>query len=222
MPRTNAPGWLFKTLVILTLAAFSAQAANLTFSGNFTHDDDVQLLNFSLGTDSIVTLRTWSYAGGINTAGNTVARGGFDPVISLFTSVGNVIGQNDDGYCGSVAADAVSGQCWDAFLQISLTSGSYTVAVTQADNYAVGPTLSDGFTESGQGNFTTAFGSCPNFNDLSGALNNCRDGHWAVEILGIDSGGPSPVVPEPAIPFEIAIGLALIATLRVCAFRARQ
>ena len=47
------------------LVSGSASAADFSFTGNFTNDNEVQEFNFSVaGSPSDVTLRTWSYAGG--------------------------------------------------------------------------------------------------------------------------------------------------------------
>jgi hypothetical protein len=70
-------------------------------TGSFTNDNDVQLFNFSVGMTSNVTLRTYSYAGGTNAAGTVISRGGFDPILALFSSAGALIGQNDDGAPGT-------------------------------------------------------------------------------------------------------------------------
>src|SRR5262245_35968039 len=74
-----------------------AKADNFSFTGSFAVDNDVQLFNFSVMAPSNVTLRTWSYAGGTNAAGQLIAAGGFDPILALFDSSGALIDQNDDG-----------------------------------------------------------------------------------------------------------------------------
>ncbi len=83
--------------VAVGLYAGSAQAANVSFTGSFATDDAVQLFNFSVGAPSSVTLRTYSYAGGVQANGNVVSAGGFDPILALFNSTGHLITQNDDG-----------------------------------------------------------------------------------------------------------------------------
>ena len=83
-------------LVVLSIAidvlfgGSGSNAADFSFTGNFNLDNDVQLFNFSVGAPSTVTLRTWSYAGGINAAGQTIARGGFDPIQAVFNSTGTL------------------------------------------------------------------------------------------------------------------------------------
>jgi hypothetical protein len=192
------------------LAATPAQAANFSFRGNFTKDDDVQLFNFTVGTSSNVTLRTYSYAGGTQADGTVVPRGGFDPILALFDSAGVRINTNDDG-SSSVPADSVSGARYDTFLQSTLGAGSYTVSVMEFDNFSVGPNLSNGFTRTGQGNFTPALvgANCTAraFCDVSGSLTGTvRTNAWAFDVLNVDR-ATTPTVPTPALlPGLIGLG----------------
>jgi hypothetical protein len=199
-----------KALGVGVLAASLASAANFSFQGTLTRDDEVQLFSFSVGSTSTVTLRTWSYAGGVNAAGTTIARGGFDPILALFSSSGVLIDQNDDG--GSlVPADSLTGENFDTFLRSVLNPGTYTVSVMQFDNFANGPNLSDGFLNTGRPTFTSAFG-CSNgrFCDVD-ATN--RTGAWAFDILGVDTASTPPPsgVPEPATVSMMIAGLGLVA-----------
>ena len=208
--------------MLLTASAFGgaialavpARAADFSFVGSFAQDDSVQLFDFVVGATSNVTLRTWSYAGGVNAAGATIARGGFDPILALFDSSGALINQNDDGGCGLVAAD-LTGACWDTFLSASLGAGTYTVSVMQFDNFAIGPNLANGFVRSGQGNFTPGLSNCAagqnQFEDVSGSADCGRDGHWAFDILNVNAaetrdGG----VPEPATWMMLLLGFGAI------------
>ncbi|MCE2946494.1 MAG: DVUA0089 family protein [bacterium] len=203
-----------KTIHTLTLAALlgcsAAQAADFSFTGTFRQDDDIQLFSFNVGAaSSNVVLRTWSYAGGVNAAGATIARGGFDPILALFDSTGLRIGQNDDGGFPDVAVD-LSGARFDTYLQIgTLAPGQYTAAVMQFDNFA-GMTLSDAFTRTGQGNFTSGFGcAAGSFCDVSGNANfNSRTNAWAFDILGVESAAVATVPVPAALPL-MAAGLGL-------------
>src|SRR5262245_42410729 len=167
--------------VAASLFTSAANADNFSFTGSFTNDNDVQLFSFTAVAASTITLRTWSYAGGINAAGASIARGGFDPILALFNSSGALIGQNDDGGPALVATD-LSGQAWDTFFTALIGPGSYTVAVMQYNNFALGPNLSNGFThDGGPPNFTAGLTGCLTapFCDVSGGAFNDRDGHWA-------------------------------------------
>ena len=187
-------------------------AANLSFTGLLSADDDVQLFNFTSDGASLVTLRTYSYAGGVQADGNVVSAGGFDPILALFDSAGNYINQNDDDETDAVAFDPNTGQAWDALFSEVLAAGDYTVAIMQFDNFANGPTLSDGFSQQGNPFFTATFG-CSNgqFCDISefDPFNN-RTNEWAFDILSVVEGDivPAPApVPVPAAAWLFGSGL---------------
>jgi hypothetical protein len=168
--------------VAVGLYAGSAQAANVSFTGSFATDDAVQLFNFSVGAPSSVTLRTYSYAGGVQANGNVVSAGGFDPILALFDSTGHLITQNDDGG-GSVPADPSTGSHFDTFLQSSLGAGNYTVSVMEYDNFANGPNLANGFRRDGLGNFTSTYNcSAGSFCDVN---HQNRTNQWAFDILNV-------------------------------------
>ena len=187
----------------LVLASTSMQAANLSFTGTLNDDNDLRLFTFTLAADSDVTLRTWSYAGGLNAAGSLIGAGGFDALVSLFAGSGNaaiLIGANDDGV--GVAVDPSTGFAYDSLLELfALSAGTYTVALTEFDNFASGPTLGDGFI----GNSIIGFDG--------------RSAAWALDILGVER---ALQIPEPAgLPLAV-LGLAAMGVLRRPTVRAAQ
>ena len=211
----------------LGLSSTPTYALNFSFTGNLTSDDQVQLFSFLVGATSTVTLRSYSYAGGTNAAGQVIPRGGFDPILALFNSTGALITQQDDAGCSLVPADALTGRCWDVFLSTTLAAGSYSVSVMEYNNFANGPNISNGFTRQGQGNFTAdpAFTSCPTnapFEDVSGVNPGCqRDSHWAFDILNVAGAtqepgpGPQPTpIPEPGTLTLVGLGVVGLARLR--------
>jgi len=188
--------FLRAAIAAAALATCSVSAfADLSFSGNLAGDNDVKLFSFALVSTSDVTLRTWSYAGGTNAAGNLIAAGGFDPIVSLFFGSGNpaiLLDANDDGL--GVPVDSGTGFAYDALLEsFALPAGTYTVALTQFANFAIGPTLGDGFLDAG-------------ILDFDG-----RTSAWALDILMT---GSTPV-PLPGTLALLFSGLvAAVATRR--------
>ena len=189
-------------LVLLPICV-AAGAANFSFTGNFDRDDDVQLFRFAVDGPglNLVTLLTLSYAGGVNSAGVVVPAGGFDPVIALFDGAGTLIAENDDG---ANAVDPATGLSLDAFLEIGIPAGGYFVALTQSPNFALGPSLADGFELAGIGDFAGGFVD---------AFGNPRDGGWALDILDVASAaavGAAVPVPGTLWLFGVSLlGLAL-------------
>lgn len=167
------------------LFAFAAAAAlstpaladDYSYTGVLSDPNQVLLFNFTVGSSSNVTLRTYSYAGGTMANGTVVSSGGFDPILALFDSNGLKLDQNDDGGFAHVPCD--NGYCYDTYLQRLLAPGTYTVSVQAFSNFAIGPNLSDGFENDGS------------FNGRTNA--------WAFDILNVSQatqvGG---AVPEPA------------------------
>lgn len=175
------------------LSAWPAAAANFSFTGSLSDPNEEQFFNFVVGAPSTVTLRTWSYAGGVNAAGQTIDRGGFDPILALFGPTGALLGQNDDGG-SNVAPDSVTGARFDTFFTINLAPGTYTTSVMAYSNFALGPNLANGF--SGGGNFT----------DVTG---NRRTNQWAFDILNVESAVVSGV-PEPTTWAMLVLGFGLV------------
>ena len=183
-------------------------AATVSYTGSFLNDNDVKLTTFTVASASTVTFQSYSYAGGKNGSGNTISSGGFDPVIDLFNSAGTLINENDDGTPSQVPADPTTLQNFDFYLQMSLNPGTYTVAVTQFDNFANGPSLSNGFYETSP-TFTSGFG-CSNgsFCDVTGAN---RTANWSFDISTTPA---STATPEPAATALMIAGLGAIGIVR--------
>ncbi len=171
------------------LLCLRVDAAALSFTGTLDADDAVQTFTFTLPAPGSVTIQTWSYAGGSNAAGTLIPQGGFDPGIALFDALGTLLVQQDDAAPGDVPADPLTNEQFDIYLVTALAAGTYSVAITQFDNVAIGPGFANGFSQAGAGSFTAAF-ACSNqqFCDVD-AVN--RTGFWATDVTG------TTVVPLP-------------------------
>src|SRR5215469_11243417 len=117
--------WILKILsaVLILSPGFiciptAIYAANITQTGLFTRDDEVQLFTVRIATSSEIDVRSYGYAGGITSMGTVTPSGGFDTVLTLFTSSGVFLAENDDGT--GVAIDPLTGQASDARLTANL------------------------------------------------------------------------------------------------------
>lgn len=185
-------------IAAVLLASTAASAANFSFVGTFAHDSSAAAFDFTIAAPGTVTLATLGYAGGTNASGATIAQGGFDPVLSLYGSDGFAIDFNDDG--AGVALDSATGIGGDSLLSLALGAGSYTVIVSQYDNF--GPAFLGGntFAFSGQPNFRGGFV------DFYGSQ---RNGGFALDILGADSAAITSV-PEASSWAMLIIGFGLV------------
>ncbi len=179
-------------LIASVVATSSAQAAELDFSGTFQQDNDAALFNFTVEQDSEVTLFSSSWLYRDPPQGQEI--GGFDPVLALWDSTGNLIEQQDDGRnVGSTVSNGVSYNygVYDSYFTRSLTPGSYIASIVQYSNFAVGTNLSQGFRYDSNPNFNSGFGN--------------RSADWEFHIVNINETTidieeyfDSEPVPEPA------------------------
>jgi hypothetical protein len=196
-------------LVLFTCAGWSgiASAYTLSNTGSFSTDDQRAEIDFTVVAPGTVTLRTWSFGGGINGAGTSIPNGGFAPIVSLFEAGGtqDLIGLAAAGSGNCTGnTDALTGFCWDVTLTANLVAGNYLAVLTQDDNSPRGPGFTDGFLRDGQGDFTSpAFLGVPGqFVLVTGAQ---RDSYWALDI-----DLPATSVPAPGTLGLTALGLTLL------------
>lgn len=198
-------------LAFCSLAIPRANADPLTQSGKFQTDNDVVQIDFSTTTVQTYTFDTTSYAGGVNADGTTTAAGGFDPVLTLFTSAGNFVPNGVGGggsNCTGVGTDAGTGLCEDAFFTETLNPGSYILALTEFPNYSNGTiTGADGFNPDNASEIASICGTTSSFEDA----NSCniaspsasqRNGNYTVNITS------SAVTPEPPSALLVLLPLA--------------
>jgi hypothetical protein len=178
-----------------------------TVGGNFATDDEHRVFEFTISADSIVTIETVSYAGGVHAGGGAVQPpGGFDPIISLFDSAGLFIDEDDfddDFLDPTPTLDPVSGAAFDAFLQTSLVAGTYQAVITQFDNFfngIVGDPITNGFLFDGVPDLTAVFGCVDGqFCDVFG---NQRTNAFAINLSA-----EALAVPEPGALAMLGFGL---------------
>jgi len=128
-------------LIVLTLALPLAQAETISFIGNLRANANVigcgggctlgasnsdgdyaqwaaVVDAFTVTTTSEMQALTFSYGGGVNGAGQTIAQGGFEPYLSLFDSSGNFLASTFFGITCPAGANTntMSGECFDELL----------------------------------------------------------------------------------------------------------
>lgn len=182
-------------------------AANITFLGSLQSDDQAVEFTISVSALSTVTIRTVSYGGDPYADVGVILAGGFDPYLTLFGATGMFLAENDDA--DSATTDPSTGQGLDSQIIEELLPGIYGLVLTQYGNYALGPNITDGFSESGHSSYTNQDGfaagdRCPSglFKDSSGTAGRCRTGSYAVEFSSdenarayyslLDSPAPTP------------------------------
>ena len=161
---------------------------------------------FNVATNSAMKAITFSYGGGVNGAGQTIAEGGFEPYLSLFDASGNFLASTFFGTtCPSGAnTNSSSGFCYDVELDGgTLAAGDYQIAISAFENMSYAEnldsgTLADGFT--GLGN-----------------LGSGEDLHYAFDVILTPNINP---VPEPTT--EGLLGGALLALVWTRRAKARR
>jgi hypothetical protein len=210
--------WYFPVLCAALLGVpVTASAGNFSFTGLFTTDDQMAIFSFVASASSPV-ISTLSYNGGTNANSQIIPPGGFVTALSLFGPGATLlpstplIGEDGNGTGDSLINTASP--------PITIISGQkYWVVLTEWDNLPNGANFGSGFSEAGNGNFTSSFGcgSGP-FCDPN-TLSN-RTGNWALDITGVASA--QSAVPEPATFLMLGTVLAGVLAARRLKSAARQ
>jgi hypothetical protein len=231
-------------LSVALLAVQVADAGTFSFAGSFTFDTDVQFFNFTLAGDTPgVSIRTWSYAGGTNGNGQVIAGGGFEPFVQVYFADGTAMNPGFMTNCPDLGLkqDPATGGCdvlfpnqfSPAFIPNVWPAGNYIVALSLDANPSLGD-LSNGFfapvvlgpylgladpfnftcTEMYQGNPDPFQADAPFCSDIAAGVQ--RDGHWALDIINVDSAtmANTSAVPEPATAMFAMMGFAVMAARR--------
>jgi hypothetical protein len=238
------------TALLFAMIAVSPSAhANVTSisdTGTFTSPESAFQQTFTLSSTSTIEVQTWGFGGGTNAAGQLISAGGFDSLVALFSGTatnatiltdgsGNPFADAQNLFnlyagalsgcppAGTVTVGTVTGVCGDNTLQATLTAGTYTLLLTDANfiPLAVNPGSLSAFdlTDTTSG----AYGNPPNgaYNDLSsGVFQTCAsttdcntdNGNFAVDIVD-QSGATLSPTPEPGTFALYASGLILMGFL---------
>lgn len=190
------PYWLatrFAPLILAVAIPTVAQAATLPLQGVFVDDDQTFSISFTLPAPDNFAATSLGFAGG-----------GFATVLSLFDTTGQLVqlAVGSANSCATASADAATGFRWDACFTAAVGAGNYTLVLSQDGNVPYGPSLSDGFSMTGQHDFTglNYLGTSARFINANGSQ---RDGHWAMTVS-------ASAVPEPAPWVIFPAGLALL------------
>jgi hypothetical protein len=213
--------------VLLALAG-STFADSSSFTGTLANSTDTVSLVFSVAGSSgeNITIQTWSFGGGVNAAGQTIAAGGFDPFVGIFSGTGSAativtdglgdpFGTSDAlsnfaGFVGCPPAGTVNiggSVCGDVTMQLSLLPGTYTLLLSDA-LYIPNAVFDNGTLGEGFSDFTGgALQTCNT--DSSGATTCANDtANWAVDLT--TSGGTTVPTPEPGALCLLAGGLCAL------------
>lgn len=187
-----------------------AALMDFDFSGTFSSDNDIVLLDFSLNNDGLVTIFSSSWGDDLGDGLGWVSEQGFDPILAIWDSNGDLVSEQDDGGVeGTTQSNGVDYTygVWDSFFSVFLTAGDYTASIAQYNNFAVDNLLSHGFTHDGNPNFTfdEGFGTEPNFNGVW-IGDDSRTGDWEFHILNVDVA--TQQVPEPTTIALMALSIA--------------
>ena len=116
----------------IILVSQNSHSQDFSFNGTFSNPNQVQYIDFSIKSPELVYAETYSYAGGTDQAGQTFSNGGFDPVLAIIDSKGNVIAKDDDGKFW--VTDFDNGKAYDSFIHKELEAGEYQLAISQTGN----------------------------------------------------------------------------------------
>jgi hypothetical protein len=112
----------------MVLNSIPAHGANLSLTGNLATPNATAFFAFTADGISNVTIRSYSWGGGTNATGTTIASGGFDLNMTLFDAAGNWYNERDDIGLGNL----------DFQFSRILPAGNYQVAIAAFGNNSAG------------------------------------------------------------------------------------
>jgi hypothetical protein len=220
-------------LVLLLFAVYPAVGDSATsYTGSLANSSDIYSLVFNVGgtTSETVTVQTWSFGGGVNAAGATIAAGGFDPFVAIFDGTGPAATIATDGLGNPFGtSDALSNYanfagcppahlaniggalCGDVTMALLLGPGTYTLVLSDAVNDANAVfdngTLGEGFSDFTGGVFQTC-----NTNDAGATICANDTSNFAFDLT--TRGRSTTPTPEPSAVALLATGLLAAVMLR--------
>jgi hypothetical protein len=135
----------------MVLVAMPANAADLSFTlgtlpdasntfrtGILTDPNAIVSYLFTLDSNSTVTFQSYSWGGGTNAAGNAIASGGFDPLLTLFngTTGGYIIDQPDTFGTSNLDFQLVQDLAAGNYRAVISASGNFANAVDPSGNFS--------------------------------------------------------------------------------------
>lgn len=178
----NISAKAFLSSVVLAFILVPKPADAILITGNLSGPDAVATHTFEVphvrgSQPSRVRVRSLSYGGGEAVSPPTinggparttpVPSGGFDVILGIFDG-SNQIAVVDDASVPGTRRDPVTGQLFDSAVDVFLEPGTYTLRVTNFDNF------------SGSGTSPFHKENYPGFNDVTGTP---RSSSYAVEVL---------------------------------------
>ncbi len=184
---------IFAGAVSIRAATVTVNLGSLTDSatntGMFTDQAEVLEATFSLNTASKLTIFTTSYGGGNNLSGPASTAGGFQPMITLYTSAGSYV--TGEQVTSPIAqTDPTTHLALDQYLlDANVGPGNYIAVLTDWLNQQppTATNLSDGFVSLGSSGSTF----------VDEQLNS-RTANYALNLSASPIGGGGSAVPEPA------------------------
>ena len=238
-------GLLFAMFAVSPLAR--ANVTSISDTGTFATPESAFQQTFTLSSTSTIQVQTWGFGGGTNAAGQLISPGGFDSLVALFSGPATNASILTDGSnpfadaqnlfnpyvgalsgcppAGTLTVGTVAGVCGDNTLKATLTAGTYTLLLTDANfvPLAVNPGILSPFdlTDTTSNNYGSSTGNGA-YNDLSsGVFQTCAsatdcntdNGKYAVDIVDQTGATLLSPTPEPGTFVLYASGLILMGFL---------